>query len=323
MTGLIDYAGLFPPAALDLDAAFRNYPRYRTGRDGWMLGRFIGPAGRLAELAPYHDELFAGGGAPYRFSVLAGFGDEEDPAIAALEEDIRGMAAFREKQGDRVRIDSIETKLPEEAETLDSPAGVADYLRRFAGALGDGRRRTPARCLGRGARPPSLARHGPHDDRGHRQDRRWRRPPVRFQAPVRRRGPLRVSRHRLGRLRHRHLPRRGRPHEVDRGASSSGAPQGRLLGRHEPRLPQHVRRGDPRPRPRLAPGKNRGVPRRRRARTLRLRRRRLFLEERLGSAAEVARARKEFAAGYGSCSFDEPREGLAQLGRMEPIDDAP
>jgi hypothetical protein len=46
---LIDYAGLFPPASLEMEAAVRNYQKYLAGPYSWMLGNFIVPAGRLAE----------------------------------------------------------------------------------------------------------------------------------------------------------------------------------------------------------------------------------------------------------------------------------
>ncbi|HEY2001645.1 MAG TPA: hypothetical protein VGG80_04970, partial [Acidobacteriaceae bacterium] len=49
LRGLIDYAGLFPPAGLAMDAAVRNYDSYIRGEDAWMLGRFVLPAGCLAE----------------------------------------------------------------------------------------------------------------------------------------------------------------------------------------------------------------------------------------------------------------------------------
>ncbi len=49
LEGLIDYAGLFPPAGLGMDSATRNYASYRTSGTQWMLGRFIVPASRLAE----------------------------------------------------------------------------------------------------------------------------------------------------------------------------------------------------------------------------------------------------------------------------------
>ena len=35
LTGSIDYAGLFPPAGLDMASAVENYARYRAGPDAW------------------------------------------------------------------------------------------------------------------------------------------------------------------------------------------------------------------------------------------------------------------------------------------------
>jgi hypothetical protein len=49
-TGLIDYAGLFPPAALSMAEAVRNYDAYRQGEHAWMLGRFIVPVAKLGEV---------------------------------------------------------------------------------------------------------------------------------------------------------------------------------------------------------------------------------------------------------------------------------
>ena len=49
--GAIDYAGLFPPAGLDLETTVENYARYRSGQDTWGLGRLVLPATKLAEFA--------------------------------------------------------------------------------------------------------------------------------------------------------------------------------------------------------------------------------------------------------------------------------
>lgn len=46
----IDYAGLFPPAALPMDRAIIGYLQYRESPDAWALGHFIAPAARLDEL---------------------------------------------------------------------------------------------------------------------------------------------------------------------------------------------------------------------------------------------------------------------------------
>lgn len=47
---LIDYAGLFPPAALSMQDAVRNYARYRESENAWALGRFIVPQARAREV---------------------------------------------------------------------------------------------------------------------------------------------------------------------------------------------------------------------------------------------------------------------------------
>ena len=49
LAGLIDYAGLFPPANLEMAEAARNYDAYRAGPHSWALGRFILPSARLNE----------------------------------------------------------------------------------------------------------------------------------------------------------------------------------------------------------------------------------------------------------------------------------
>jgi hypothetical protein len=47
---LIDYAGLFPPAALSMQDAVRNYARYRDGEYAWALGRFVVLQARAKEV---------------------------------------------------------------------------------------------------------------------------------------------------------------------------------------------------------------------------------------------------------------------------------
>jgi hypothetical protein len=51
LRGLIDYAGVFPPAALPLAEAVDNYQRYRSGPHAWIVSRFVIPAA-LADQAP-------------------------------------------------------------------------------------------------------------------------------------------------------------------------------------------------------------------------------------------------------------------------------
>src|SRR5262249_31592051 len=109
----IDYAGLFPPAKLPLDQAIRNYARYRQDADAWMLGRFICPAARLSELAPFAEELFPTG-PPFVFSALGRGGHSSEEFLEGLQRDLDALPAFRQLHGARVVVDAFEVRLPAE-----------------------------------------------------------------------------------------------------------------------------------------------------------------------------------------------------------------
>lgn len=47
--GIVDYAGLFPPASCSMDEAVANYAQYREGPERALLGRFVLAASRLME----------------------------------------------------------------------------------------------------------------------------------------------------------------------------------------------------------------------------------------------------------------------------------
>jgi hypothetical protein len=50
LANLVDYAGLFPPAALSMQDAVRNYARYRDGEYAWALGKFVVQQERAKEV---------------------------------------------------------------------------------------------------------------------------------------------------------------------------------------------------------------------------------------------------------------------------------
>lgn len=118
---LIDYAGLFPPAALPMAEAVENYDRYRRGPDSWMLGRFI--------LNCAHADTFRDAfrsvcpssspeSGPWRLGVVAGSeGTRDSEVIEALRSDLVG----------RVEIDTIECAPP-------APEQIEDTLGRLPDA---------------------------------------------------------------------------------------------------------------------------------------------------------------------------------------------
>jgi hypothetical protein len=47
LANIIDYAGLFPPASLDMATTVANYASHLGSEDAWLLERLIVPAARL------------------------------------------------------------------------------------------------------------------------------------------------------------------------------------------------------------------------------------------------------------------------------------
>jgi hypothetical protein len=90
LDGIVDYAGLFPPAALSMSQAVRNYAHYRASGAGWMLGRFVCAATDLELFSERADPLLPrdAGAIPWLLSVT-GSGD--------LPADLAAIAAFNER----------------------------------------------------------------------------------------------------------------------------------------------------------------------------------------------------------------------------------
>jgi hypothetical protein len=95
LSGLIDYAGLYPPAGLDMGAAVRNYLAYREQKHAWVLGRFIVDISRL-------DELRAAAG--------DAFSDMPLSVLASVDADLNCIAQYR---ANGFRIESVEVKCDE------------------------------------------------------------------------------------------------------------------------------------------------------------------------------------------------------------------
>lgn len=125
----IDYAGLFPPAQLDMRDAVERYETYLASSDRWALGRFVVPASRLDELAATAASSSGArgqerslGGAPWRLSVLVG------TDVAADADRIRSFDAHHgaAATGWRARVESVELR-----------ASTADAIRSGLAAVGD------------------------------------------------------------------------------------------------------------------------------------------------------------------------------------------
>jgi hypothetical protein len=138
LTGAIDYAGLFPPAKLPLEQAIRNFADYRTRPEAWLLGRFICPAARLMELAPFAKELFSEE-APCALSVLGRSGETARDFTSNFRADLHDILTLEDRFGRLFLAEAVEVRLPGELLNADGPAKMIDLINESQKLLeGDG-----------------------------------------------------------------------------------------------------------------------------------------------------------------------------------------
>ncbi|MGH7602602.1 MAG: hypothetical protein ACRENK_01240 [Gemmatimonadaceae bacterium] len=72
LAGIVDYAGLFPPASQDMRSALESYATYLESADRQAIARFIVPVARLSELEATGKDLLPRGSTsnPWKLSVL-------------------------------------------------------------------------------------------------------------------------------------------------------------------------------------------------------------------------------------------------------------
>jgi hypothetical protein len=125
LAGLVDYAGLFPPAALSMDAAVAEYARWRASPEAFMLGRFVAPAARLDELGRAAEPRLprsTGKGEPWRVSAL----------VADPQRDVARIESFGISHAGEAIVDSVELKAATAAQAdallAALPHGLTAYV---------------------------------------------------------------------------------------------------------------------------------------------------------------------------------------------------
>ena len=112
LAGLIDYAGLYPPASLDMRSAVENYLKYKAGKHAPVLGRFIVDVNRM-------DELCAAAGGDLRRIKLS--------VIVPRSLDAGRLA---ELQSQGVPIEAVEVKAASVHE-VEAIASIAPHVERY------------------------------------------------------------------------------------------------------------------------------------------------------------------------------------------------
>lgn len=97
---IIDYAGLFPPAGLEMEPAVAEYAGHQAGPHRWALGRFVVPAARLEELGRAIEPC-SSAGPPWRVRALVGANPTADLAL---------VERFNDTRRSRAVVDALELK---------------------------------------------------------------------------------------------------------------------------------------------------------------------------------------------------------------------
>ncbi len=113
---IIDYAGLFPPASLDMMTSVNNYSRYLNLPQCWVLGRFLLPVARLDEFLKARENINSD---PWQLSAIIS---------VKIEQELAEVDRFNREHCGAV-IDSVEVRVRSldeiELVRIHRPSGVA------------------------------------------------------------------------------------------------------------------------------------------------------------------------------------------------------
>jgi hypothetical protein len=130
LAGLIDYAGLFPPAGLAMSEATRFYQSYLGQRDRWILGRFICPVSRLGEWK----SCVSGSSIPLQLSLLGGPAPPLERFTAHLERLVASARQELDEVSDHVDDRCWELRAPDLS--TGSAESITMALKTFSAAIG-------------------------------------------------------------------------------------------------------------------------------------------------------------------------------------------
>ena len=120
--GLIDYAGLFPPASKTMEEAAVDYARLRSEDSRWIVGKFLCRASQLEDLASAAMSQMRRGDQPWEVGVIFDMG----PGAAAMV-----VNDFQTEMSPALSVTSVEAKTPQFDEVPVTSATSGTTLERF------------------------------------------------------------------------------------------------------------------------------------------------------------------------------------------------
>lgn len=128
---LVDYAGLFPPAGLPLEASLENYLSYRNHPMSSMLGRFVIPVSRLGDLE--RSNVLSEG--TWRLALLGSPVEDPVAAVRQAESDLEAIGSYLGTYlGGSARVETVE--IPVAAAILPELGKLAQKQAEIYGQVG-------------------------------------------------------------------------------------------------------------------------------------------------------------------------------------------
>ena len=133
LTKIIDYAGIYPPANLELAQAFHNYLFYREGEYKWMLNKFIVPVKKLADLGKIINDVKID--TPVGLSVIGTGGETISQFTKSIGDDSKKISEFLDHHGSAANVDVYEVRLPKEVLDQEEADDMLDLMISASGEL--------------------------------------------------------------------------------------------------------------------------------------------------------------------------------------------
>ncbi len=125
LEGVIDYAGLFPPARLSMSDAIAEYLAIVQGEDKWIVDRFSCPIGKLGdlavELAEHPEEPFV------PVAVIGTQQPDHKHWKHGLEHDAAEIARFQKAAENHAEVQAYEARVPDHRHLADYVADLKAF----------------------------------------------------------------------------------------------------------------------------------------------------------------------------------------------------
>lgn len=136
LSGIFDYAGLFPPASLPLHKAMEKYIEYRQSKYDWLLSRFVISHSNLEDLydlSAREPKLPD----PLRLAIVSAASESISNYLNQLELIKQNILKIHKSLRIKLKTDVLEIKLPNELKKINSVDEIVQILDKTTELLGN------------------------------------------------------------------------------------------------------------------------------------------------------------------------------------------